>query len=418
MPLSKQSTKKSLSALWAPRRILGVLDQILIERALSVHPKSQVRHDVLIHLWTIRTLPSIRGFLTRRRIVLLRQAWLTGRISHTEATRQIEKVADRSHFDLNQARSAFALRRLLGSAGLFSAGAALAPQKLISANNINGLKHLRLDNPSLARLAIATGNKDLAAETLSALRRFETAEPSQIYSRYISLWVEGPTSHAGPAIILGPSECEVDKIRDAFRCAPIYQVLIPTGSSGRSLAESLHPKVTSVYSNGMTNEWLASLRHEEREAVLNLARVVRVKRLENWMRQDSRFEQTFPCRYLYLSGNPNMVPVMVVDLLLRGFAPLYVTGATFFLGSHPYRATQRRIVSLDSSRTDEFGSSGRAFERCLGISGHDQLTNMAIIRNLFREGLVTGDDAFVKALEMSTKEYLQGLDESYGVPRR
>ena len=418
VPSSTQSIRKIFGALQVPSRLLGVLDQILIERAISVHPKSPVRQGLLIKLWAIRALPSIREFLARRSIALLRQEWLTGHISHTEATHQIEKVIDHIHFDLDQARSAFALRRLLGSAGLFSAGAALAPRQLSSSNQMSVLNLSRFDQAWLTRFAIATENKELAADTLRALRRSATATPTQIYSRYLTFWLEGSTSASGPAIILGPAECEEEKIQGTFTSAPINQVLIPTGTSGRSLAESLHPEVASVYSNGMTNEWLASLRHEEREAVLDRAQVVRVKRLEDWMRHDSRFESTPPCKHLYLSGNPNMVPFMVVDLILRGYAPLYVTGATFFLGSHPYRATQRRLVSLASAATDEFGSSGQAFERCRGISGHDQLINIAIIRNLFREGLVTGDRSFRTALEMSTKEYLQCLDETYGIRRR
>jgi hypothetical protein len=343
---------------------------------------------------------------------------LKGHMSHTEATHEIEKVVGHIRFDLDQARSAFALRRLLGSAGLFSAGAALAPRQLSSSNQMSVLNHSRFDQSWLTRFAIATENKELATDTFRALRTSEAVTSTQIYSRYLTSWLEGSTSASGPAIILGPAECEEEKIQETFRSAPIHQVLIPTGTSARSLAESLHPEVASVYSNGMTNEWLASLRHEEREAVLNRAQVVRVKRMENWMRQDSRFEPTPPCKHLYLSGSPNMVPFMVVDLILRGYAPLYVTGATFFRGSHPYRATQRRLVSSASSATDEFGSSGQAFERCRGISGHDQLINIAIIRNLFREGLVTGDRLFQTALEMSTKEYLKCLDETYGIRRR
>jgi len=410
--------RKFFGALQVPSRLLGVLDQILIERAISGHSKFPVRQDLLIKLWAIRALPSIRGFLARRSIAHLRQGWLTGQLSHTEATHQVEKVVGDIRFDLDQARSAFALRRLLGSAGLFSAGSALAPRQLRSSNQMSVLNHSRFDQAWLTRFAIATENKELATDTLGALRRSETAPPTQIYSRYLTFWLEGSTSASGPAIILGPAECEEENIQGIFRSAPIHQVLIPTGTSGRSLAESLHPEVASVYSNGMTNEWLASLRHEEREAVVDRARVVRVKRLEHWMRQDSRFEPTPPCKLLYLSGSPNMVPFMVVDLILRGYAPLYVTGATFFLGSHPYRATQRRLVSFASPATNEFGSSGQAFERCRGISGHDQLINIAIIRNLFREGLVTGDRSFRTAIEMSTKDYLQCLDETYGIPRR
>jgi hypothetical protein len=177
-------------------------------------------------------------------------------------------------------------------------------------------------------------------------------------------------------------------------------------------------QLAGVYSNGMSNDWLRSLGGMERELVLAKSKTVRVKRLEEWMNNDCRFQQTVPCKELYLSGNPNMVPVMIVDLLLAGLGPIWVTGTTFFLGEAPYRESQRRIFETSGAATDRYGSTGGQFERCRGISGHDQFVNRAVVRNLYQAGHVTGDSKFIESIEMSSHQYSENLDVIYGLKRR
>jgi len=399
-------------------RLVLTLERLLVERAIAAWPDSYLTHSIIIRLWVTLALPHPKTFLKRRRIAAIRREWLLKRITHPAATRQMEKVLANLGVDHSNIESMLILRRLLGSSGLFSASAGLAQGYLKGPSLLSYQNSSGTEGTWLAQLAIGTGDKGAATEILEDQMGAKSMKVDPVIVRYLTLWREGIPALAQPAVVVGPSECNLDDLPPLFADAPLHQVLIPTGTSKKTITESINPRVDSVYSNGITNRWLSTLPLAERELILVHAKTIRVKRIEEWMSDDRRYQATFPIKQLYISGIPNMVPLMVVDLLLRGFGPLYVTGATFFLGPVPYRSGQRRIHSAGSVTTDRFGSRGAEFERCRAISGHDQIMNLAIIRNLFLEGLVTGDQGFTASLSMEIDDYLRQLDKTYGEPRR
>jgi hypothetical protein len=347
-----------------------------------------------------------------------RKRWLKQRISHSTATQEIKDLLSSIEPELENIRSVNALRRLLGAAGLFEAGVSLEPRNLVSVHDINPTSYVRHEWGWLARLAIATGDQSLAHSLCKLGKELNETANNLTIHRYLSVWLDGLPHDSWPVLVVGPGPIDLDNVPETFATSPAYQVLTPTVNQEDPGTSELDSRLAGVYSNGMTNEWLRSLSEMERQRALSSVGTIHVKRVEPWMKDDSRFRESLPCKELYLYGNPNMVPIMIVDLLLRGSGPIYVTGTTFFFGNQPYRPTRRRILSNSGLETDSFGSSGGMFERCRGISGHDQCINRAVVMNLYRAGIVTGDRAFVQSIEMSSAEYSAALDLTYGIDRR
>lgn len=267
------------------------------------------------------------------------------------------------------------------------------------------------------RLAIAACDDQYAYE-LACMSNLSSDMKNSSFLEYISLWVkEAPTGDFG-FHVSGPGP--MGKVPSSLDLSqlPTSQVIMPSASLNATVNE-VHGRTNLVgYANGMTTSWLRSLEFKDRKRALDVFESVRVKRFEEWMKEDSRFEECRKVSTLYLCGSPNMIPIAVFDLLSRLRIKVFVTGTSFFIGSQPYKNTARRYFPEENKISDEHGSIGGVFERCRAMAGHDQIMNRAVLRNLYKAGWVSGDDLFLTGLQLEDDLYLQALDEHYGRRRK
>lgn len=305
-----------------------------------------------------------------------------------------------------------ALRRHLGSIGMFSATSGLLPAVQTQLKPLSGYEWRQQ-----VRLAIATSDHHYASE-LAGIENFSLGEETSLLFDYLSLWLnEVPTGdfefHACGPGPLGRVDSSID-----LNQLPTARIIMPTINPGGAVDDIDTETKLIGYANGMTTSWLKSLEIRDRQTALSGYEFVRVKRYETWMSDDSRFEECVKISPLYLCGNPNMMPILILDLITNFRSKVFVTGTSFFLGAKPYRDSMRRYFSERNKMSDEHGSTGRVFERSQAIAGHDQIINRSILRNLLRSGWLSGDSLFVQALDIEDSKYLEALDSHYGGHRR
>jgi hypothetical protein len=124
-------------------------------------------------------------------------------------------------------------------------------------------------------------------------------------------------------------------------------------------------------------------------------------------------------RRLMLSGSsPNMVPLMVWDVLSVPDVQVTVAGTTFFATKEAYSVTNRRFKHTHGMDTDETGSTGQLFERCPTFARHNVVENLSLVANLVTAGAISIDAEGQAIVDMSIPDYLLRLDELYGRERR
>lgn len=126
-------------------------------------------------------------------------------------------------------------------------------------------------------------------------------------------------------------------------------------------------------------------------------------------------------RDVFIAGTPNMLPIMLFDLLVTGAAPPSIFHANFFHADAPYHPGYRDGMVDQRGNiapVDEWMSRGRMLEKCREMSRHDPLSQLHFVRNLWRAGLVRPDDACAAVLGMDDDDYLAGIDRFWGRPAR
>jgi len=302
------------------------------------------------------------------------------------------------------------LRRLLSSMGFFSTSPTLLThivERIFKSRKITARRHIRAE--------IATGAITRTTEVfrfrslgLGALTRayFDMVRPSP------QLPVTKPTH-----VICGPAP--IGEITNDFDAdsVTVCRVMMP-GVTEWVSGDPLSGRADIAYLNGMTAKWVGSLAPPQREEVLTSAESIRVSSNHGWMKRAANAKSAAEIKSLYLTGSPNMIPTMVVDQFVDGAKHIYVVGTSFFLGSSPYRESQRRDFPEQGKKSDAFGSTGSEFERCKSMASHDQLVNRAVVKNLFLAGKLTGDDNFTRAIGLSDQQFMNELEETYGPARR
>jgi len=120
-------------------------------------------------------------------------------------------------------------------------------------------------------------------------------------------------------------------------------------------------------------------------------------------------------RALMLGGSsPNMIPLMVWDLLAVPDVTLTVAGTTFFASAVAYTESNRRIKHQTGQQTDEKGSTGSLFERCPTFARHNVVENLTLVANLINGGAIDADETTRAVAGLSVSDYLQRLDDLYG----
>lgn len=123
-------------------------------------------------------------------------------------------------------------------------------------------------------------------------------------------------------------------------------------------------------------------------------------------------------RALMLGGSsPNMIPMMVWDVLGVPDVDVTLGGTTFFASKTAYTEGNRRLKHTTGKATDETGSTGELFERCPTFARHNVTENLTLVSNLITSGAIQADAETTAIAQMSIPDYLDTLDELYGKDR-
>ena len=221
-------------------------------------------------------------------------------------------------------------------------------------------------------------------------------------------------------IVYGPGPTDA-ALPIGSRGLPVARVLMPGVTSWDNHADVADGRVDVQYANGETQSWLAGLSPSELHRIVEAVRFTTLKFDDNRaaaLRSSHAGIRSASRRPQFIDGSPNMVPIMLWDLLSSGAQSVFATGTSFFLGSQPYRADHLRYDASIASRTDLFGSRGQEFDRCYSIAKHNPLANRRFVKNLLSSLRVQGDSHFQRAVGLSDNAYLAELDALYGSVRR
>lgn len=378
----------------------------------------------------------MRGNLIRQLAEIL-IAFGGGRLSHFKASEEISFVAESmSRGEAVADTDVFSLAKSLAERGFFAAGHSF--YRL-------GLERLRADlngveTPNALALqikcAIQDGDLEAALDfgdrLVSEIRGTRNLQFGRLLD-YVNLW-SGHRLEPGKnprvfhkrlagllegkhALILGPAPTEFQS-ETANSFPVVAQVLTPKNET--QLAPLLKPadSLKIGYANGQTLTWLKDQSPGNFSKLMkDLASVV--------------FKGSFPLRFrfqskallrsaalpdTFLSGNPNMVQIMATDIAAHSKMPVFVTGATFFLGGRAYRAGQARYYAGGSKNPTGVKLKYSRCVPCESLASHNLEENRALLRNLWRAGVVEGDRGFTRVLRMSSQEYLREIDLKYGEP--
>lgn len=103
---------------------------------------------------------------------------------------------------------------------------------------------------------------------------------------------------------------------------------------------------------------------------------------------------------VYFSGHPNMIPIVVFDVLHFDPAGLKVFGASFFLSERTHHESYIGCPKV-----------GRIAPRSL--ASHDMESQVNFVRNLARAGVVEMDELGAGVLAMSAADYLRTMESYY-----
>lgn len=302
------------------------------------------------------------------------------------------------------------LRLLLSSMGFFSTSPTLMShivERIFNSHKPTARRRIRAE--------IATGAIRRTTEAFP-LRSLAWDAVTRAYFDMVRLSPQVPATQP-THVICGPAPIgEITNDLDA-KSVTVCRVMMPGVTQWQS-GDPLSGRADIAYLNGMTAKWIGSLSPLQRKKVLTCAQGFRVSSTHGWMKSVANAKSALEIKGLYLTGSPNMIPTMVVDQFAEGAKHIHVVGTSFFLGSSPYRESQRRDFPDQGKKSDAFGSTGGEFERCRSMASHDQLVNRAVVKNLFLAGKLTGDDNFIRAMRLSERQFMNELEETYGLARR
>ena len=365
--------------------------------------------------------------------------WIQGSASHRQTSGRLLELAESLDSTRTIPESLFVLENLLSAVGLFEAGNALA---------LRGHDLILRDaekSPSVEsmiraiQVSLVVGDLDLATNSIARLRSiigrsFKRARYSASISdleNYVSLWQgdecsfpdfvpDKPTVEAQwrsyirgrTVVVYGPGESS-----GLDQDIPNDDVVIRIAGPG-----SFNWTDHSDYASGRTDvvylipETLAVIgsSNQERTEIFAPYKFVGLKRssadyIPNLRRVESGSR-------LFLTGHPNMVPLVCIDALRVPEVKVSVLGSNFFASSIAYRQDSLRSNPDKSSQTSA-GSSGRQFDRTTLMASHNAIQNRAVVKNLVTAGHITGDKEFLEAVNLSNLDYVRRLDEIYGQER-
>lgn len=394
--------------------------------------------DRLSRALRLKTVPAPVRIATMRAIEIIAEHLADGE-HHQVTERLLEHAGDAQALEQLGHDRLFTLARAARSAGLFAASEPIEDAAIrafgIHAQRSRGIRgHLQR-----LRFALESGNVDYALQSGAQLQRLhrhsfvpeirsalnllsfvtpdgsQGSPPPQRDNGFFEAYVRGQN-----IIIFGPGPTDA-ALPSRSRDWPVARVLMPGVTNWNNDADLADGRVDIQYANGETQSWLAELSPSELRRTVATVRFTTLRSDNNQagaLRSSHAGIRSALRWPRFIDGSPNMVPIMLWDLLLSGAQSVFVTGASFFLGSQPYRADHLRYDATIASRTNVFGSRGPEFDRCYSIAKHNPLANLRFARSLWGSQRVQGDSHFQRAVGLSDTGYLAELDALYGAVRR
>lgn len=398
------------------RRALALQRANVLHRAADLVSHDNTRALRGLRLWRVATITNRRGIAPVAHMLDEVEKWVRGETTHESASAAVSEVLTspetHSCFSINDA---LAMRRFLGSVGLFSASEQLLMRAVQAVLSSTSEELSARDVHRCARAVIVAGDTERASTVLQRLRCLPENSSSNCLIAYFELWLHGARA-ASEAVLIGPAPTTLtdSDVTTLMGSEIVMRILMPGSITWDDPCDPVSGRTNTVYANGQTTRWLAGLPPKERDSLLSRFDEVVVKHTDPWVSQAPNVRVAPRISDLYLCGNPNMAQLVAYDRLTARDRHLFVSGVSFFLGSTAYREDQRREFQDSGVVSDRTGSTGRVFERCRAIASHDQTSNRALLRNLLNSGLVSGSREFTDALKLDDPSYCDQLDRSYG----
>jgi hypothetical protein len=354
-----------------------------------------------------------------------------GEVAHGEASERIWSAGTSLNPSRFRPEALMAAETLVRASGIFAAS---LPLTRLLHEEID-TRVSRGDGRYSSKAVVAAIHRGELDRAQEALARTRVREPG--LERYLAVWSQrtppqSASTRASDSVDRAFAASLASKTVLIYGPGPVT-TLPEVGPSSISVIRMVMPDVylwTSendlmsgrsdiAYLNHEAQEWLSGLPTEERAAVVGRFSFLVCKKSDNFLQgvEHAGVRVADSASSLYLTGSENTVPAIVVDVLVQTQAKVVIIGTTFFASTLSYRDDHRRIRINRGAKVDVQGRVGGVLERCTMLASHNALENLAIVRNLYNVGLVTGDEAFTEVVALSDEQYLRRLDEIYGVDR-
>lgn len=386
----------------------------------------------------VRRITGLRPYLGRgkewqRDFVHTLERWLSGAADYAEIDHQLVSLSE-THQG-TRAQTFFAAQ-VAGALGYFSASLRFEKLALDRAIKLQMGRSRLTQALSALQVAIHRGDSELALGVMATLQQHlhgskNIPESVREIVQYVQAWVgtESPEknqiefsdqangrwletiSHQS-LVVYGPGRTD-----DTEGTIPPEKLVIRVAGPG-----SFQWGATSDLAGGRTDivymnpELLTSILEggKQNADILGDYSFVCVKRhqtsiLPNARRVDSGGR-------LFLRGHPNMIPLIIVDLIKIPGTQVHVIGSDFFASPLAYRLDSLRATPIGSKQTEQ-GSTGNLYDRCTLFASHNVFQNRRLVANLVASGRISGDANFMEACRISDEEYAHRLDLNYGQHR-
>jgi len=201
--------------------------------------------------------------------------------------------------------------------------------------------------------------------------------------RFVGLVSNSPITVMGPAA----SSLTTSDVPDESKTA---RVIMQDVLSWDPATDALGGACELAYASRETRNWIRESHNWDRLACFDAVSF----RLESDgggfpSTRETYFRIADDPRGLMLGGSsPNMIPLMVWDLLRAPGVNLTLAGTTFFASALAYTEGNRRFKHTVKRATDETGSTGELFERCPTFARHNVTENLTLVANLILSGAI------------------------------
>ncbi len=245
-----------------------------------------------------------------------------------------------------------------------------------------------------------------AGHLLWLLTKGQQGEPDFVGAGSWRTALEGRAVVAmGPA----PSGLSAAGLDDAL----VARVIAP-GVTGWPSGDALGGRCDLAYANSDSTKWFVA--HEEAARLSEFTFVS--FRTSSWKVMElgnGRTARNHKALMPMPFDKTNMVPLITWDVLHVPDVTLTVAGTTFFASRTAYTAHDVRLKEERGGHTDQRGSTGIRFERCLSFSSHNVSAHHTLMSLLAEAGALDFDPEGTAVVALSSEEYLQELDALYGV---